>query len=245
MIKTKILWVDDEVDLLKPHIIFLENKDFLIQTCNNGSDAVEIIRNENFDAVLLDENMPGLNGIETLTLMRDISSNIPIIMITKSEEENIMDDAIGNKISDYLIKPVNPKQILLSLKKNLNDAEIIFDQLPVIRGNFPATLSLMQNLLSNALKYSQNRDKPIIKINSIEQEHDYKISVADNGIGVEAEYFKQIFEPFKRLEAKEEYAGTGIGLAICKKIIQQLSGEIWIESELGVGSVFYFTIPKT
>ena len=128
MIKTKILWVDDEVDLLKPHIIFLENKNFLIQTCNNGSDAVKMIRNENFDAVLLDENMPGLNGIETLTLMRDINTIIPIIMITKSEEENIMDDAIGNKISDYLIKPVNPKQIFLSLKKNLNDRELISDK---------------------------------------------------------------------------------------------------------------------
>jgi len=127
MVKTKILWVDDEVELLKPHIIFLEDKGFLIQPCNNGSDAVKMLRNENFDAVLLDENMPGLNGIETLTLMRDISPSIPIIMITKSEEENIMDDAIGNKISDYLIKPVNPKQILLSLKKNLNDAEIISD----------------------------------------------------------------------------------------------------------------------
>ena len=87
-----------------------------------------MIRNENFDAVLLDENMPGLNGIETLTLMRDINTNIPIIMITKSEEENIMDDAIGNKISDYLIKPVNPKQIFLSLKKNLNDRELISDK---------------------------------------------------------------------------------------------------------------------
>ena len=128
MIKTNILWVDDEVDLLKPHIIFLENKNFLIQTCNNGSDAVEMIRNENFDAVLLDENMPGLNGIETLSLMRDINTNIPIIMITKSEEENIMDDAIGNKISDYLIKPVNPKQIFLSLKKNLNNRELISDK---------------------------------------------------------------------------------------------------------------------
>ena len=122
MIKTNILWVDDEVDLLKPHIIFLENKNFLIQTCNNGSDAVEMIRNENFDAVLLDENMPGLNGIETLSLMRDINTTIPIIMIPKSEEENIMDDAIGNKISDYLIKPVNPKQIFLSLKKNLKSS---------------------------------------------------------------------------------------------------------------------------
>ena len=128
MAKTKILWVDDEVDLLKPHIIFLEEKDFLISTSNNGSDAIELIKDEDFDAVLLDENMPGLNGIETLTIIKEIDSNIPIIMITKSEEENIMDDAIGNKISDYLIKPVNPKQILLSLKKNLNNLEIISDK---------------------------------------------------------------------------------------------------------------------
>ena len=128
MAENKILWVDDEVELLKPHIIFLEEKDFLITTSNNGSDAIELIKKEHFDAVLLDENMPGLNGIETLTIMKEIDSNIPIIMITKSEEERIMDDAIGNKISDYLIKPVNPKQILLSLKKNLNNLEIISDK---------------------------------------------------------------------------------------------------------------------
>tara|TARA_B100000427_G_scaffold327375_1_gene337962 strand:+ start:74 stop:1633 length:1560 start_codon:yes stop_codon:yes gene_type:complete len=128
MVKTKILWVDDEVELLKPHIIFLEEKYFAVTTCNNGSDAIEIMRNENFDAILLDENMPGLNGIETLSIMKDIDPNIPIIMITKSEEENIMDDAIGNKISDYLIKPVNPNQIFLSLKKNLDNLDIISDK---------------------------------------------------------------------------------------------------------------------
>ena len=128
MIKTKILWVDDEVELLKPHIIFLEDKNFTITTCNNGSDAIEVMRNNNFDAILLDENMPGLNGIETLTIMKNIDANIPIIMITKSEEENIMDEAIGNKISDYLIKPVNPNQIFLSLKKNLDNIDIISDK---------------------------------------------------------------------------------------------------------------------
>ena len=128
MVKTKILWVDDEVELLKPHVIFLEDKNFTITTCNNGSDAIEVMRNNNFDAILLDENMPGLNGIETLTIMKNIDANIPIIMITKSEEENIMDEAIGNKISDYLIKPVNPNQIFLSLKKNLDNIDIISDK---------------------------------------------------------------------------------------------------------------------
>ena len=128
MVKTKILWVDDEVELLIPHIIFLEDKNFTITTCNNGSDAIEVMRNKNFDAILLYENMPGLNGIETLTIMKNIDANIPIIMITKSEEENIMDEAIGNKISDYLIKPVNPNQIFLSLKKNLDNIDIISDK---------------------------------------------------------------------------------------------------------------------
>ncbi len=128
MVKTKILWVDDEVELLKPHIIFLEDKGFVITTCTNGSDAIESMKSENFNAILLDENMPGLNGIETLSIMKEIDSNIPIIMITKSEEENIMDEAIGNKISDYLIKPVNPNQILLSLKKNLENKELISDK---------------------------------------------------------------------------------------------------------------------
>ena len=179
-----------------------------------------------------------------LDFMVDAATNMKTLISDLLEYSQI--DNRANLISEQVDLNNVLQHVLNNLKESarLNNAEIIFDQLPVIRGNFPATLSLMQNLLSNALKYSQNRDTPIIKINSIEQEHDYKISVEDNGIGVEAEYFKQIFEPFTRLEAKEEYAGTGIGLAICKKIIQQLSGEIWLESELGIGSVFYFTIPK-
>ncbi|MBN1790128.1 MAG: bifunctional response regulator/alkaline phosphatase family protein [Bacteroidales bacterium] len=123
--KIRILWTDDEIDLLKPHILFLEEKGYSIDTATNGSDAVDKIQNAHFDLVLLDENMPGLSGIETLNKIRVINSGIPVVMITKSEEENIMDTAIGSKISDYLIKPVNPKQILLSIKKNLDTKKLI------------------------------------------------------------------------------------------------------------------------
>ena len=127
MSHVKILWVDDQIDLLKSHIIFLNEKGYQIDTCTNGNDAIEKITNNRYQAVLLDENMPGLSGIETLIQIKKIDRNLKVIMITKSEEENIMEDAIGKEISDYLIKPVNPNQILLSLKKNLKDKKLIMD----------------------------------------------------------------------------------------------------------------------
>jgi CheY-like chemotaxis protein len=121
----KILWVDDEIDLLKPHILFLEKKNYEVTTCNNGLDAIAIFETTNFDIVFLDENMPGMSGLETLSEMKEKKSSVPMIMITKSEEEYIMEEAIGAKIADYLIKPVNPNQILLSLKKNLDHSRLV------------------------------------------------------------------------------------------------------------------------
>lgn len=121
----RILWVDDEIEMLKPHIIFIQSKGYGIETVTNGHDAIEMCREKEYDLIFLDENMPGLTGLETLTRIKDIRPNVPIVMITKSEEENIMDMAIGQKITDYLIKPVNPKQILLSIKKHLHKNEII------------------------------------------------------------------------------------------------------------------------
>ncbi len=123
-----ILWVDDEIDLLKPHIIFLEQKQYKVTTCKSGTEALEIIDDTNFDIVFLDENMPGLTGLETLSEIKEKRANLPVIMITKSEEEYIMEEAIGNKIADYLIKPVNPNQILLSLKKNLDHSRLISEK---------------------------------------------------------------------------------------------------------------------
>lgn len=124
----KILWVDDEIDLLKPHILFLEKKNYSVTTCNSGTEAIDILDDTNFDIVFLDENMPGLTGLETLNEIKEKKDSLPVVMITKSEEEYIMEEAIGNKIADYLIKPVNPNQILLSLKKNLDHSRLVSEK---------------------------------------------------------------------------------------------------------------------
>ncbi|GHT12866.1 two-component system response regulator [Bacteroidia bacterium] len=121
----KLLWADDEIDLLKPHILFLEDKGFEVVTVCSGRDAIECCKEQVFDLIFLDENMPGLSGLETLSIIKENNPNVPVVMITKSEDEGIMNQAIGSKISDYLIKPVNPNQILLSIKKNLHKNEII------------------------------------------------------------------------------------------------------------------------
>ncbi len=128
MSNINILWVDDEIDLLKPHILFLEKKNYNVTTCQSGTEAIEIIDDKNFDIVFLDENMPGLTGLETLAEIKEKRANIPVVMITKSEEEYIMEEAIGSKIADYLIKPVNPNQILLSLKKNLDHTRLVSEK---------------------------------------------------------------------------------------------------------------------
>lgn len=120
-----LLWVDDEIELLRAHIIFLEKKGYSVVTVSNGTDAIEECRQHNFDLVLLDEMMPGITGLETLQQIKEIQPQTPVVMVTKSEEENIMDQAIGSKIADYLIKPVNPNQILLTLKKNIHQKQIV------------------------------------------------------------------------------------------------------------------------
>jgi len=125
MKNVSILWTDDEIDLLKPHILFLESKGYNVETASNGDDAILLVSRKNFDIIFLDENMPGKSGLETLTIIKSIQPEIPIVMITKSEEEDIMDAAIGSQIDDYLIKPVNPKQILLSIKKNIETKKLV------------------------------------------------------------------------------------------------------------------------
>jgi len=120
-----LLWADDEIELLKAHILFLEKKGYEVVTVSNGTDAIEQCRKQTFDLVMLDEMMPGLSGLETLQKIKEIQPATPVVMVTKSEEENIMEEAIGRKIADYLIKPVNPMQILLTLKKNIHQKEIV------------------------------------------------------------------------------------------------------------------------
>ena len=121
----RLLWIDDEIDLLKAHVLFLQHKGYEVETVTNGYDAIERCGETDYDLILLDENMPGLSGLETLARIKEVNATVPVVMVTKSEEEHIMDQAIGSQIADYLIKPVNPTQILLSLKKNIHQREIV------------------------------------------------------------------------------------------------------------------------
>ena len=121
----KILWIDDEVDLLRPHIVFLENKGYIVTPVNNVNEALEIIEKEKFELTLLDENMPGISGLEAIPMIKEKDNALKIVMVTKSEEEHIMEQAIGSQIADYILKPVNPNQVLLSLKKNLHSESLV------------------------------------------------------------------------------------------------------------------------
>lgn len=124
MTNGRLLWVDDEIDLLSMHVIFLEKKGYEVTKCSNGTDAIDLCREHSYDLVLLDENMPGLSGLETLQGIKAVQPNVPVVMVTKNEAEDVMNQAIGSKIADYLLKPVNPMQILLTLKKNIHQREI-------------------------------------------------------------------------------------------------------------------------
>jgi CheY-like chemotaxis protein len=128
MALAKILWVDDEIESLQSQKIFLENKGYEVQTLTNGFDAVEFVKDNIIDVVLLDESMPGITGLETLARIKEVNSAVPVVMITKNETENVMDEAIGSQISDYLIKPVNPNQVLLSLKKIIDNRRLVAEK---------------------------------------------------------------------------------------------------------------------
>ena len=147
MSKERILWADDEIDLLKPHILFLENKGYEVETVTNGRDAIDALGNQIFNLIILDENMPGISGLEALQRIKILQPNVPVIMITKSEEENIMNQAIGSEIADYLIKPVNPMQILLSIKKNLHSDELIAVK---VSGDYQQEFMRIGNMINSA-----------------------------------------------------------------------------------------------
>lgn len=155
MQRYSILWVDDEIDLLKPHILFLETRGYQIDGINNGSDALDLVKENNYDIVFLDENMPGLNGLDTLSQLKVISPNLPVIMITKSEEEYIMEEAIGAKIADYLIKPLNPNQILLSVKKILDNERIVSQK---TNQNYQQEFMTISELVSDAEDFEDWND---------------------------------------------------------------------------------------
>ncbi len=149
---TKILWADDEIDLLKPHILFLREKGYDLRTYSNGNDALDAVRSEHFDLIFLDENMPGLTGLETLNEIKNFNAELPIVLITKSEEENLMEDAIGSKIDDYLIKPVRPQQLLLTIKKILDNKRLVSEKTTLI---YRTEFGNLSSAINDNLSYSE------------------------------------------------------------------------------------------
>ncbi len=151
MSNIKILWVDDEIELLQPHILFLEKRGYVINTATNADDALDMMEREKYDLLFLDEHMPGLSGLDSLALFKKIAPNMPIVMVTKSEEEDIMDRAVGARIADYLIKPVNPNQILLSIKKNLHGIELVSSETTT---NYQADYHSLAGLVNSAKSWN-------------------------------------------------------------------------------------------
>jgi CheY-like chemotaxis protein len=152
MRKIRILWTDDEVEALKPHIFFLEEKGYEIDTCSNGTDTIDLVRQNAYDLIFLDENMPGISGIETLRLIREVRTDIPVVMITKSDEEDLMEAAIGSEIADYLIKPVKPKQVLLAIKKILDQRRLITEKTTT---DYRQEFGRITNMISSASSFGE------------------------------------------------------------------------------------------
>ncbi len=148
----KILWVDDEIELLKPHILVLQSKGYVVDTCNNGYDAIDMATETAYDMIILDEMMPGMTGLETLPLIKDVRPTTPVIMVTKSEEENIMDKAIGSKIADYIIKPVNPSQMVLLIKKHVHSQQLVTEQ---TTADYRAEFGRISQLVQTASTFAQ------------------------------------------------------------------------------------------
>jgi len=174
----KILWADDEIELLKPHVLFLTQKGYEINTVTNGYEVIDKVKENPYDIIFLDENMPGLGGLETLQQIKQISPHTPVVMITKSEEEHIMEDAIGSKIADYLIKPVNPNQILLSCKKLLEGKSLVSsktnkDYLQEFRNismaiyedmSFQSWIDVYKKLIYWDLELEKTQDKGLLEV---------------------------------------------------------------------------------
>ena len=150
--KGNILWVDDEIELLRAHILLLKEKGYSVDTAANGEDAIEIVKSKSFDLAFLDEMMPGKGGLETLAVIKEISPSLPVVMITKNEAESLMEEAIGSKISDYLTKPVNPSQILLVCKKFLEGKKL---QSEHVSRDYTMEFSTISRMLLNPMDYTE------------------------------------------------------------------------------------------
>ncbi len=155
MRKIRILWTDDEIEILKAHVLFLREKGYEVDTCTNGIDTVDLVRHNPYDLIFLDETMPGLSGLETLRLIKEVRSDIPVVMITKNEEEGIMEAAIGSEMADYLIKPVKPNQILLVIKRITEQRRLITEKTTT---NYRQEFSNIGNMIMSARTHSDWTD---------------------------------------------------------------------------------------
>ena len=203
-----ILWADDEIDLLKPHIMFLRNKGYEVTTANNGRDALDIASSRRFDLIILDENMPGLTGLETLSMIKQRQPHVPVIMITKSEEENIMDQAVGSKIADYLIKPVNPNQILIAIKKHLHSERLVSEQTSRDYRQDFATISSLINSASTLEDWQSLYERLVfreLELASADTNMDEMLAMQKDEANTEfAKYIKRNYEDWITAEPTEK-----------------------------------------
>jgi len=189
--KVTILWTDDEIDLLRPHILLLEERGFDVYTASNGEDAIALIEERDFDLIFLDENMPGMTGLQVLSRLKTLKPNIPVVMITKSEEEDIMDEAIGSKIADYLIKPVNPKQVLLTIKKFIDTKRLVSEKVTENYQSEFGKIGLMFNEQPDWQGWTEIYRKLVF----------WELELSDSGNSSMGEVFKM-----QKSEANQEFA---------------------------------------
>jgi CheY-like chemotaxis protein len=244
MKKITILWTDDEIDLLMPHILFLKEKGYEVITASNGEDAVRIVQEKNIDLLFLDENMPGISGLETLNQIKALNPAIPIVMITKSEEENIMDEAIGSKIDDYLIKPVNPKQILLSIKKNIDIKRLItqkttsayqaeFTQISLLINtacNFTDWVEIYKKLIYWELEIGTGSDpglQEILKMQKADANNGFSKFIKNNYPGWFYKLSSDTPLMSQNIFAQKVFPALGRGEKVCVVLIDNLRFDQW------------------
>lgn len=194
-----ILWADDEIDLLRPHVLFLESKGYEVTTVSNGADAVDAVENRRYDVVLLDEQMPGMDGLATLAEIKSREPELPVVMVTKSEEERIMEEALGGQISDYLTKPVNPSQILLTCKRLLERQRLRSEK---ASQDYLQSFSQITMALMNPLDHEE-----WVELYQQLVRYDTELEGADEGARqVLGDQFREANRAFGRF-VEDEYAG--------------------------------------
>lgn len=270
MNQKKILWVDDEIELLRSHIIFLSEKGYDVDTVTNGEDAISSVKENNYDLIFLDEMMAGMGGLETLAQIKNINNNIPVVMITKSEEESLMNEAIGGKISDYLTKPVNPSQVLLVCKKILEGKKISgqyaakdylqdFNQITrALSSNLDFTewISIYQKLVNWSIELDQHREigleqslndqfKEANKEFSRFIERNYKSWLNDNDTGESPNLSPKITEKYVLPHLKEEGKSVFYFVLDCLRLDQWLLMEKHLVDIFKIEKDYYYSILPT